>query len=49
MRIEPPMSDPVASAAVPEARAALEPPEEPPGVKSRFQGLRVTPQSRLWV
>ena len=35
MRIEPPMSEPVAIAEVPEASEAAEPPEEPPGVKSR--------------
>src|SRR6266478_8677785 len=42
MRIEPPPSVPIASAAV-------APPLEPPGVRSRFHGLRVMPKSRLWV
>ena len=46
MRIEPPMSEPVARVAMPAARAAPEPPEEPPGLKAGFQGLRVTPHSR---
>ena len=32
MRVEPPMSEPVASGAKPAARAAPDPPEEPPGV-----------------
>ena len=45
MRIEPPMSEPMASAEVPAASEAAEPPDEPPGVKFGFQGLRVTPQS----
>ena len=45
MRMEPPMSDPVARMDSPAASAAPEPPEEPPGVSSVFQGLRVTPHS----
>jgi len=49
MRIEPPMSEPLASVVVPAASAAPAPPDEPPGVKSGFQGLRVTPQRREWV
>ena len=40
------MSEPVARVAMPAASAAPEPPDEPPGLKSRFQGLRVTPHSR---
>jgi hypothetical protein len=32
IRIEPAMSEPVARVVVPAARAAAEPPEEPPGV-----------------
>jgi hypothetical protein len=43
MRIEPPLSVPVASVVVPAASAAAAPPEEPPGVFFGFQGLRVTP------
>ena len=46
IRMEPPMSEPLARYAVPAASAAPEPPEEPPGVKSGFHGLRVTPHSR---
>src|SRR3954470_16322890 len=49
MRIEPPMSDPLASVVVPEARAAPEPPDEPPTPKRGFHGLRVTPHSFDWV
>ena len=49
MRIEPPPSVPMASGPSPAATAALAPPLEPPGVRSRFHGLRVTPKSRLWV
>ena len=49
MRIEPPPSEAVARASIPEARAAEEPPLEPPGVRSRFQGLRVTPKTSLSV
>ena len=41
MRIEPPPSLAVARGAMPDASAAAEPPLEPPGVRSRFQGLRV--------
>ena len=49
MRIEPPPSVPMASGPRPAATAALAPPLEPPGVRSRFHGLRVGPKSRLWV
>ncbi len=49
MRIEPPPSVPMASGPSPAATAALAPPLEPPGVRSRFHGLRVGPKSRLWV
>src|SRR4029077_10210681 len=44
--IEPPMSEPVASVAVPAASAAADPPLEPPGEYLVCHGLRVTPQSR---
>jgi hypothetical protein len=44
--IEPPMSEPVASVAVPAASAAADPPLEPPGEYPVCHGLRVTPQSR---
>src|SRR5262245_21404881 len=46
MRIEPPMSDPLASVVVPAASAAAAPPEEPPTAYSGFHGLRVGPHSR---
>ena len=43
MRIDPAMSEPVARVELPAARLAPDPPEEPPQVRSGFQGLRVTP------
>src|SRR4026209_1784709 len=43
MRIDPPPSPAVAIGTRPPATAAADPPDEPPGVRSRFQGLRVTP------
>ena len=43
MRIEPPPSLPVQIGIIPTATAAAEPPDEPPGVRSGFHGLRVTP------
>jgi len=49
IRMEPPPSVPIASGPSPAATAALAPPLEPPGVRSRFHGLRVMPNSRLWV
>src|SRR5215831_18281613 len=45
MRIEPPASVPTASGQMPDSTAAALPPLLPPGVRSRFQGLRVTPVS----
>src|SRR5436190_3235189 len=45
--IEPPVCEPSAPRHMPVARAAAEPLEEPPGVRSRFQGLRVTGGSKL--
>ncbi len=39
-RIEPPVSVPVTAGARRAATAAAEPPEEPPGTRSVFQGLR---------
>lgn len=47
MRRLPPRSVPVASQACPAARAAVEPPEEPPAVRETFQGLVVVPNSLL--
>ena len=43
MRIDPPPSDAWAIGAIPAATAAPAPPEEPPGVKPGFHGLRVAP------
>ena len=43
MRIEPPPSLPWAIGTIPAATAAADPPDEPPAVRSRFQGLRVGP------
>ncbi len=43
MRIEPPPSPPVAMGSRPPATAAPLPPDEPPGVRSGFHGLRVAP------
>ena len=40
--IEPPVCVPIAPRHIPQATAAAEPLDEPPGVCSRFQGLRVT-------
>src|SRR6478736_1468785 len=49
IRIEPPMSEPVASVDVPDASDAPVPPDEPPTANSGFHGLRVTPHRRVWV
>jgi hypothetical protein len=49
MRIEPPMSEPLASVVEPAASAAPAPPEEPPQLQSRFHGVRVMPCRREWV
>ncbi len=49
IRTDPPMSDPSASGTQPEATAAPDPPEEPPGVRSAFQGFRVIPHRGLSV
>src|SRR5437879_9107796 len=49
IRIDPPPSVPTCSGPRPAAAAAEAPPLEPPGVRSRFHGLRVTPKRRLWV
>jgi hypothetical protein len=45
MRTEPPPSVPMASGPSPAATAAPAPPDEPPGVRSSFQGLRLMPLS----
>ena len=49
IRIEPPMSEPLASSDVPLASEAPDPPLEPPTATSGFHGLRVMPQSFEWV
>jgi hypothetical protein len=46
IRIDPPMSEPVAGVAEPAARAAADPPPEPPGECAVCHGLRLTPQLR---
>ena len=46
MRVEPPPSLPCAIGTMPAATAAAEPPDEPPGVRSRSYGLRVIPKRR---
>ena len=45
IRIEPAPSEAVAAATSPAATAAALPPLEPPGLRSVFQGLRVTPKA----
>lgn len=42
MRVEPPPSLAMLIGVTPAATAAAEPPDEPPGVRSGFHGLRVT-------
>ena len=42
MRVEPPPSDDMLTGVTPAATIAADPPEEPPGVRSGFQGFRVT-------
>ena len=49
MRIEPPPSTARATGTMAAATAAALPPEEPPGVWSRLQGLRATPNASLSV
>ncbi len=44
IRIEPPPSEACAIGAMPEATAAPAPPDEPPGVRSGFHGLRLAPR-----
>ncbi len=46
IRSEPPPSLPCASGTMPAATAAADPPDEPPGVRSRSHGLRAGPQRR---
>src|SRR6516162_6307187 len=49
LRSEPPMSEPWASHAVPLARAAAAPPEDPAADRDRSHGLRVAPKTSLKV
>ena len=49
VRTLPPRSDPVASHTWPLARAAAEPPDEPPQVREVSHGLRVSPNTSLKV
>ena len=44
-RIDPPVSLPSATQVMPEATAAAEPPEEPPGTRSKSHGLWVGPKA----
>src|SRR3954470_24034150 len=48
-RIEPPVSVPRASGASKAATAAAEPPPEPPGIRSRSQGMCVAPYAECSV
>src|ERR1700722_12911537 len=43
MRMDPPPALACAAGTIPAATADAEPPEEPPQVRSKFQGLRVAP------
>src|SRR6516225_10941235 len=47
--IEPPPSVPTESGAIPAATAAPDPPLDPPGVRSRFHGFLVSPNTALSV
>ncbi len=44
-RMEPPVSEPSVTHAMPAATAAAEPPELPPGTRPRSHGLRVGPNA----
>ena len=46
-RIEPPVSVPIEQGARPPATTAAEPPDEPPGTRSRSQGLRTSPYAEF--
>ena len=47
MRSEPPVSDPVQTGSMSQARATAEPPEEPPGLSAGLNGLPVAPHTGL--
>src|ERR1700722_7290044 len=49
IRIEQPKSVPCANGTMPVATATADPPEDPAGLSSGFQGLRVTPNTSLKV
>ena len=42
--MDPTISEPVAKVVHPAAKEAPDPPDEPPGVNSKFYGFLVTPQ-----
>src|SRR5580693_8877987 len=48
-RIDPPVSLPSPIGTMPAATAAADPPEEPPGTRSRSWGLRVGPKAEFSV
>ena len=48
-RIDPPMSEPISTGVIAEARAAADPPDEPPGVLIESHGLLVVPYCSLYV
>ena len=41
--IDPPISEPVSKPVIPDANAAAEPPDDPPGLLVKSQGLFVVP------
>ena len=47
--MEPPVSEPSVANASSAATAAADPPEEPPGMRVRSQGLRVVPNAEFSV
>ena len=47
MRMDPPVSEPIAIATTPAATAAPDPPDEPPVIRSRSHGLRVAPWDEM--
>ena len=46
-RIEPPVSEPIATGAMSAATQAAEPPLEPPGARSKSQGLWTLPKAEF--
>src|SRR5687767_7445442 len=47
MRSDPPVSEPVHTGSMSQARAAADPPEDPPAFRSGLKGLPVAPQTTL--